>query len=87
MDLFFSDSPEDIFDFSTVAFRRIGLLLILVRWLMRASDSAVVPPMTSSNFSADNIFENMESWISVGVMKTTYSAKMVSVAQEEFVGK
>lgn len=63
-----------LFAWSTVAFSKIGLLLIFVSTLIRASDSAVEVCTRLSSLSAFKIFLKMESWSWVGVMKTTYSS-------------
>jgi hypothetical protein len=60
--------------FSAVALRRIGLLLIFVRRLIKASDSAVELWMRLSSLSGWRIFEKIESCKAVGVTKTTYSS-------------
>lgn len=59
---------------SAEALRRIGLELILVSMLMRASESAVEPSMRLSSFSGFSTFWKMDNCSFVGVMKTTYSS-------------
>jgi len=71
-------SPRPIFAFalseSATALRRIGLLLILVRMFINASDSAVESSMILSKRSGLRILENIDSCSGVGVTKTTYSS-------------
>jgi len=62
------------FAFSATALRRIGLLLIFVRILISASDSAVECWMMSSRRLGFRILENIDNCSAVGVTKTTYSS-------------
>lgn len=66
--------PALFFAWSRVAFNNIGLLLILVNMLIRASDSAVEFRTRLSSLSAERILLKIASCSLVGVTKTTYSS-------------
>ena len=70
-------SPSGLaFALSAVALSRIGLLLIFVRVLIKARDSAVELCIRLSSLSALRIVEKMDNCKAVGVTKTTYSSTM-----------
>ena len=72
---------------SAVALSRIGLLLIFVRVLIKARDSAVELCMRLSSLSAFRMVENMDNCNAVGVTKTTYSSVKHSNEDYEEINK